>query len=448
MTFKTPVPLVHVLEENLGAEDVAMLQALYSRSSASVFDHLKKVEKVGSGQFMKQYYVGYNHASIGDCGTTTIFFENVSTLAAKAIQDWPLYSGQETSTRYLDMSKQPIVDPVGTAESRAILDRWMAFYTGHQDSVSAWVRAQHPRRNGEEESAYEGAVKARTFDILRGFLPAGICTQLSWQTNLRQAKEHLAFLHHHPCKEISILAYGASTRLHAMYPSSGFDLSDPKTVAEMDRLAWQQGVGGHAYVDTRIPKESSFEFRPGHVMQASTTAQLHSILMRRPRGCSLPRRVDALGSFYSKFPLDFGSFRDLQRHRAGIVFMPLLTTKGGFEPWYIGQLPEDVRFKAVGLITEQEKAINALVTSPEERQYYCALGHRVPCENIFGLASAIYVAELRTTKFIHPTLRKVMREFAAFVRDIVETRDFSFYPDTSEDDWDVRRGTQTIVEKT
>nr|MDP9127602.1 thymidylate synthase [Pseudomonadota bacterium] len=52
-------------------EDLAMLQALYSRSPASVLSHLEKLKQTGSGKFMDNYYVGYGHASIGDCGATT-----------------------------------------------------------------------------------------------------------------------------------------------------------------------------------------------------------------------------------------------------------------------------------------------------------------------------------------------------------------------------------------
>jgi len=39
-------------------EDLAMLQALYSRSPQSVDDHLERVRSVGSGKFMDQYYTG------------------------------------------------------------------------------------------------------------------------------------------------------------------------------------------------------------------------------------------------------------------------------------------------------------------------------------------------------------------------------------------------------
>ena len=107
--------------DEFNPEDTAMMQALYSRSAASVVEHVEKVKQSGSGKFMEKFYVGYGHASIADCGSTTIFIEGVSMLVAKAIEDWPLYSGQETSSRYIDMSQQAIVDPVGTSLSRTIL---------------------------------------------------------------------------------------------------------------------------------------------------------------------------------------------------------------------------------------------------------------------------------------------------------------------------------------
>jgi thymidylate synthase ThyX len=58
---------------------------------------------------METFYVGYGHASIADCGSTTIFIEGISILADKAIQDWQLYSGQETSTRYIDREDKQLL---------------------------------------------------------------------------------------------------------------------------------------------------------------------------------------------------------------------------------------------------------------------------------------------------------------------------------------------------
>jgi len=44
--------------DDLNPEDLAMLQALYSRSAESVDVHLEKVKSTGSGKFMEKYYVG------------------------------------------------------------------------------------------------------------------------------------------------------------------------------------------------------------------------------------------------------------------------------------------------------------------------------------------------------------------------------------------------------
>ena len=206
--------------DEFGPEDVAMMQALYSRSPKSVTEHVEKVKKSGSGKFMETFYVGYGHASIADCGSTTIFIENISMLGDKAIQDWQLYSGQETSTRYIDMSQQEIIDPLGTAESTKILKNWMDFYISNQEKIQEYLMEKYPRQTEENEVVYAKAIKARGFDIMRGFLPAGITTQLSWHTNLRQAWDHLALLRHHPLEETRKSADTIFNKLKEKYPNS------------------------------------------------------------------------------------------------------------------------------------------------------------------------------------------------------------------------------------
>jgi len=192
--------------DEFNPEDTAMMQALYSRSPKSVTEHVEKVKSSGSGKFMETFYVGYGHASIADCGSTTIFIEGLSILADKAVQDSQMYSGQETSTRYVDMSKQPIIDPINTEESKTILKKWMDFYISSQEPVQQYLISKYPKKVEEDEAVYLKAIKARTFDITRGFLPAGITTQLSWHTNLRQAHDKLALMLHNPLPEVREIA--------------------------------------------------------------------------------------------------------------------------------------------------------------------------------------------------------------------------------------------------
>jgi hypothetical protein len=64
------------------------------------------------------------------------------------------------------------------------------------------------------------------------------------------------------------------------------------------------------------------------------------ILEKRPPKTELPKYLAEAGTLQFEFLLDFGSFRDLQRHRAVIQRMPLLTNEIGFEKWYINELPD------------------------------------------------------------------------------------------------------------
>lgn len=438
-----------LLVDGLDPEDLAMVQALYSRSAESAELHLAKVELSGSGKFMSRYYTGYNHKSIADCGSTTFFIEGVSTLAAKAIQDWPLYSGQETSTRYIDMGKQRIEDPVQTDLSGTILNDWMSFYTSNQDRVSETVRKTYPKKDDEEQGVYDGAVKARTFDILRGFLPAGVTTQLSWHTNLRQAGEHIAQLIRHPSVEISSVGLGLAKLLADRFPATGTikNAGVSGVVSDVnEREAWERKVAAeYAYHTDAWHSEHGSGVHLYSTLSAALINHHSGILGSRPRGCVLPHFLTDLGQLQFVFNLDFGSFRDLQRHRNGVCRMPLLTTNLGFHSWYLEQLDQELRVKALDLVEEQIRRIARVTDNPVARQHYVAMGFRVPCQVTYGLPGSVYVMELRAGKHIHATLRQVVHKMIAEFEQKYPT--VALHVDRDPDDWTVRRGTQTITEK-
>ncbi|HEY4476810.1 MAG TPA: FAD-dependent thymidylate synthase [Candidatus Paceibacterota bacterium] len=335
--------------DEFNPEDTAMMQALYSRSAASVTEHAAKVKQSGSGKFMEKFYVGYGHASIADCGSTTIFIEGVSMLVAKAVQDWPLYSGQETSSRYIDMSKQAIIDPIGTPLSRQRLDRWMEFYTESQQVVTEHLRIKYPRRPDEDEAVYERALKARTFDILRGFLPAGVTTQLSWHTNLRQAYDKLALLHHWPLPEVRAVADSVHNLLRERYGHS-FSHKVYDDQEDYRRLIGEK----HTYF---LEKKYAGNFRATTNIHYQDLLKHRDLIVKRPEKTNLPHFLTEYGFCTFDFLLDFGSFHDIHRHRNGVCRMPLLTTRFGFNHWYLEQLPDGLRVKAQKLIKEQIIAI-------------------------------------------------------------------------------------------
>jgi hypothetical protein len=50
------------------------------------------------------------------------------------------------------------------------------------------------------------------------------------------------------------------------------------------------------------------------------------------------------------------------------------------------------------------------------RQYYTALGFKVSCRITMSLASALYIAELRSGEHTHPTLRVVAQRLGEYIK--------------------------------
>jgi thymidylate synthase ThyX len=421
-------------------EAAAMLQALHSRSTGGLVEHLESLKKTGSDKFMESFYVGYGHKSIGDCGNTILFIEGVSMLAAKAIQDWKLYSGQEASTRYIDFREQKFMNPLGTQEGIEILENWREFYVNSMESVVRSLKERYPIQNNEKESVYNKAIAARAFDILRGFLPAGATTNLAWSTNLRQAADKLALLRHHPLGEVRDVASAVQEALSTAHPNSfGYKLYED---IENYNREWMQN--NYYYSNPKCP---DFKLKRNGVYKRQLK-EYKEVLSSRPNAhTELPPHIAEVGDMQFEFTLDFGSYRDIQRHRAVSQRMPLLTTELGFEDWYLNELPDDVRGEAEKLLTQQEAAIDKLDTTPEIAQYYIAMGYKTANRLTGDLKALTYFVELRNTRFVHPTLRKRALQMAKVLEQKFAKYGLKIYLDDEPDRFDIKRGEHDIISK-
>ena len=426
----------------LDAEAVAMLQALHSRSTEGLKGNLEIVAKRGPKKFMENFYVGYGHKSIGDLGSVTIFVEGISMLAAKVIQDWPLYSGQESSTRYIDFAVQPFISPIKDWGAQKILERWRGFYINAKPLLVDHLMAQFPRRHDEDEKIYKKAIDARAFDIMRAFLPVGAVTNIAWHTNLRQAADKLMMLRHHPLKEVRDIANAIEKALQKAHPSSFGHKRYPDT-EKYNELAMQKYYYHH---DKKCPAFKLVKDMTNKKMLEDKAVQ--ALFKKRPNGkTELPKWLAEIGVLQFEFQLDFGSFRDIQRHRAVAQRMPLLTMDLGFEEWYLSELPGELRKGAEELLRKQKRAIKALKLNKEEAQYFIAMGYKVANRLTGNLPALVYLAELRSTRFVHPTARNIALK-------IIDTLDRKFgkyglklYPDTDPHRFDIRRGEHDIVLK-
>lgn len=451
-------------------EDMAMLQALYSRSPASVVKHIDKLKKAGSGKFMDQYYVGYGHSSIGDCGQTTCFIEQVSMLVSKAIQENPLYNGQEASTRYLDYSKQAVIDPYNHPASTAIQNRWKEIYTTTLAKLITGLEKQHPYNEAEykTEKVWRNTLAARAFDIGRSLLPLGTTTLLSWSTSLRQARDNLRRLKYHPLLEVREIAQDLFVSLVNRYPHS-FLADDMAIESSMPRDFYARDNAARNHYQTpndiqrrfKLTPEETQSLKAGELVIRREALDLDgvreqeaNILATRPTGAHLPWRLESYGKYNFMFLLDFGSFRDIQRHRNGVCQIPLVDGRYGLHPWYLGELENLLGAaeyaKLTADIAAQFAAIEALSsqgieTNLYDNQYFYPMGTQALVHVSYSLPETLYVGELRSGKTVHGSLRPIAQKLLQVLS--YDVPGIALYGDMDEDNWTSKRGHQTIAEK-
>lgn len=418
----------------IDAEAEAMLQALHSRSTGGLRSHLEVLAEKGADNFMEKFYVGYGHHSIGDCGDTTIFVEGVSLPAVKAVQDNPLFRGQESSTRYLDFSRQPFIDPTGTDAGRRLLERQRQFYIDAQEPTRQWLNKIHPNTTGEKESVYRKAVDARAFDITRSLLPAGVSTNFAWHTDLRQAADKLLFLRHHPLLEVRNTAAAIQAALQKHHPHS-FGHSIP-----VETEAYQEVIAEYYYYhDPDCPEEPVVDFGG---IDRRELKRFDDLFKKRPPKTGLPKFVGQIGTLDIRYRLDYGSFRDIQRHRAITQRLPLLTLDLGFNQWYRDNLPEAVRDKLPDHLNLIAHTIDKLQIPPELRQYFIPIGYNTSNRFTGDLPAVIYMVEIRDSRFVHPTLQKVAHHIG---QQITRELNIKLNVDPEPNRFDIKRGEQDII---
>ena len=429
-------------------EDSAMLQSLNSRSSGGMFVNLRKVLLKGSSDFMESFYVNYGDKSIGDCGTVTIYLDGISMIAAKQLQNWPLYSGQDTSTRYAALTKLGCYDPIDLENTRMIIDMLMDFYEEGIRVLPEYLKARFPmdpkpsdKTDGEHKAQYEKTINAKMYDILGAFLPAGARTNASIHMNLRQIDEQQRLLIYNPSGEVSGIAENILNVLKSNFPAT---YTKKKSYPEQEEY-WKMCAEDLCYFD---PDDTTWpEFQMWGTVHMTDFRKYQKYIDARPKKTELPKVMGKLGDIHFKTLLDYRSFRDIQRQRNGITEIPLLTIKYGFENWYLKQLPENLKDRAISLLREVEKLVFELSTqiSKFDLQYFIPMGYKCPCEFSRNLVSEVFVQELRTGLAVHPTVRNMEKKCAEWM--MREFPDLKLHVEMSDSEWDMKRGLHDIVEK-
>ncbi len=455
-------------------QTMAMLQAFYSRSTKSIEDRTDGMDAEQVRKSLHKYYIGYGHRSIGQCGNFVLFLEDVSIFAAKAIQNHPLYNGQETSTRYYDFSTRPMIlpqsDDLFETYIRTLYTKLLAHaYEAYLDMASVV---------GVVDDVMERTCKAKAFDLARSVLTGGFTTKLSWSTNFEQAHDHLETLVNSPVAELSKIGMNVADMLHEKYPQA---TPEPEALINW----WKASALKRTYFDDTFEMAQDFhlvgkpdglidrlEFSYGHSRECPLSEDALDIMRSRKRGQNLPRSFTKYGTFNFNFNIDYGSYRDLHRHRNGLVYFPSYYGELAMHPWYMQEIAslgiaakDGVNGKTLmdsilhiysHLLPYVEENVLGLgkrdpkrpITDQETRarmMYYVPMGTMVRAHMRYDLPQAIYVAELRSARTVHATARIAAKSMADAIKTVLP-----FGCDLFVDDFEGlsrKRGEQTILER-
>lgn len=434
------------------APDVqAMIMARYSRSYESVESRLPDTKESEDHHriSLHKYYVGYGHKSVSQLGSTTIWLEGVSQLAAKAIENHPLFNGQESSTRYIDFSNQEMYSPDSVITHWQ--ERFRAFYIKAVPLVAEKLKSEFPfesnsgnyhrKEDAGEQTAramitWENTIKARTFDICRGLLPAGCTTNVAFTGTFDTINDHFGEMLCHPCQEMKDIAVSVLTQLKEKYPHAAMDINILK-----ERNSFV--TNDFFYQDCNDAKElnsvTGIDYR--NEFEYSYSLANRTKFSKINRYNSKKLNVSLYGF------LDFGSYRDIHRHRNGSIAMEVLGVWNDFHDFYISQMPSELQNDLGDLLEEYEVWYReAEDLSEYDKQYCTPMGYKVFVDYECDLNQALYVFELRSGKTVHQTLRQLVH---VWVKDFKENFEFEFgdiliHADMDEDNFTLRRGTQTF----
>lgn len=383
----------------------ATVLAKYSRSPLSAKRILDNVTPEEADKFQKKWAIDWGHSSVAELCTLAICLEGVSIVASKWLEQMQRAGYSEKSTRYQVFTKDSFVTPKGYEHDPSIKKFAERFYRAY-DELMPEMTEIISKKTGRPET--DRLVKARAFDNLRYLLPAGTGTNLAIVANPRDLRHLIRESLSHTNPEIVEIGQGIKKAIGDLYPvfveGSDPDDFEPKVHSVTPLLnppgRWSVNISWG--IDTRVETERFFYFIEN--VYKMTRSQFDELMERRGKR-AVPKvfrdfdiRFDAV--------MDFGAFRDLQRHRRCEITYGPLTRALGFE------VPDDIvgtnleqRFKDVMQSVDFFEDMS-LDSNPELIQYIIPIGYLHHSCWKMDLAQVYYMTELRTQPQGHISYRR------------------------------------------
>lgn len=412
-----------------------------------------------ASNFMSKWGVTFGHNSLKDGCTDRFAVEGLSQRATKILESMKLAAYQEKSTRYLDFSQDTLylpkvlLDTEFGEEAQIVSDSMMSDYNSVLSHLITYYKQVTSRSEFKTDGAWERTAKAKAFDSARYLLPLSVRTSVGVTLPSRETERLISTLlasRHEELREIGekmrteaikinpgLIKHVKENRYLERNRNRALEMFAETIDMESDAVAFD-GFGAHLMWST--PELNLLAL--ASLVQASEGSQYNTATIMRGLSKQTPGFRESVADSamrgrgeHDEWPLelavgqlgfdiimDFGAYRDLQRHRVGMQQRVKPTTRFGYMIPEVLEQPElavtkRVYTEAMDRLTELNQRVAAV--HPWAAEYLTALGHKCRFTYACDLRQWAYLVELRSGPSCHFSYRQIAHQMARAVLPLI-----------------------------
>jgi len=412
-------------------------------------------------ELYERVFDDYGDDSVAQLGGAHLACEQASNILTKVLEWGRLAAYLEQSTRYIFYDQRlggryryavpPEVESSAVAmEYVEAMDWLFARYSSVVRSLVPFYERQFDATPGGIDGPVRAAIRARACDTARGLLPAATLSNVGIFATGQAYESMLLRMRAHPLTEARSYADMMLAELRKVIPSflrrvdlpergvlwsnyfedirgrmgrlattfEGGDQPRPEVVlVDWDRHAEAKIAAAALYTHTDMADDRLLEIAM-RMTSEERAAVIRAYVGDRRNRRHKPGRAMERVSYRFDIVSDFGSFRDLQRHRMLTIDWQRLGTHHGFVT------PPDIEATGQGVAWREAMdrmgALCQKVTrelGPEVAQYVVPFAFRLRYSMQLNAREAFHMLELRTSPQGHPDYRRVCLEMHRLIRE-------------------------------
>lgn len=395
----------------------ATVLAKYSRSPDSARELMQKVTPEDAATFQAKWGVTYGHSSVAELATVPYCFEGVSIIASKFLERYQRAGYSEKSTRYQVFTEDSFVEPrEAPTELREAPTELREAATGLYRTYASLEREVTEHVAGLiggapiEELVKKAPVKARAFDNLRYLLPAGTGTNLAVVTNARDARYMMSDLLGSRLPELRDLGekmVSAASSFAPVFAMGAKPATFEPPIRSLGRVPANKNPHARLVEPLGLNCRAQEEDFWARVSDWYGMSKGAFDTFMEGRGKHQVPDIFKTVTVTFDIVMDYGAFRDLQRHRRCEQYIEPLGPSYGYV------VPDDLvgahadRYRAA--MDKSFAACQAMLRSTplDMVQYALPLGTLHRSKFQMDLREVYYLTELRTQPQGHISYRRI-----------------------------------------